>query len=212
LPGILATDRLAVRPADQDSASADQKKSHLHFRRHSGRSILVRVDFNLHAARRVAVVRDRTPGGGSGGQISGCVLRHRCGKLSKGSHKEKNGQSNFLSERSKLLRIRSPTLEKRHPKGPPSFSPSCRKTCSSSMVVLAIPRAWQMLDRNRARCAPAAHAAPIPALPHVIEATLNHTIPGVAGVYRQHNFVEEKKAALEGLATLVLDIVGPTSD
>jgi hypothetical protein len=26
------------------------------------------------------------------------------------------------------------------------------------------------------------------------------------------NFVEEKKAALEGLATLVLDIVGPTSD
>ena len=49
-------------------------------------------------------------------------------------------------------------------------------------------------------------------LPHVIEATLNHTIPGVAGVYRRHNFVEEKKAALEGLATLVLDIVGPTSD
>jgi hypothetical protein len=43
-------------------------------------------------------------------------------------------------------------------------------------------------------------------------ATLNHTIPGVAGVYRRHNFVEEKKAALEGLATLVLDIVGPTSD
>ena len=69
-----------------------------------------------------------------------------------------------------------------------------------------------MSDRNRARCAPAAHAAPIPALPHVIEATLNHTIPGVAGVHRRHNFVEEKKAALEGLATLVLDIVGPTSD
>src|SRR2546430_2629086 len=43
-------------------------------------------------------------------------------------------------------------------------------------------------------------------------ATLNHTIPGMAGVYRRHNFVEEKKAALEGLATLVLDIVGPTSD
>ena len=49
------------------------------------------------------------------------------------------------------------------------------------------------------------------AQPHVIEAALNHTIPGVAGVYRRHNFVEEKKAALEGLATLVLDIVGPTS-
>jgi hypothetical protein len=60
----------------------------------------------------------------------------------------------------------------------------------------------------RARCAPAAHAAPIPALPHVIEATLNHTIPGVAGVYRRHNFVEEKKAALEALASLLASIVG----
>ena len=44
-------------------------------------------------------------------------------------------------------------------------------------------------------------------LPHVIEATLNHTIPGVAGVYRRHNFIEEKKAAMEGLASLVLEIV-----
>jgi hypothetical protein len=74
------------------------------------------------------------------------------------------------------------------------------------MVVLAIPRAWQMSDRNRARCAPAAHAAPIPALPHVIEATLNHTIPGVAGVYRRHNFIVEKKEALEALARLLADI------
>jgi integrase len=49
-------------------------------------------------------------------------------------------------------------------------------------------------------------------LPHVIEATLGHTIPGVAGVYRRHNFIEEKKAAMEGLATLVLDIVGPSPD
>jgi integrase len=44
-------------------------------------------------------------------------------------------------------------------------------------------------------------------LPHVIEATLNHTVPGVAGVYRRHNFVEEKKAALEDRARLLLDIV-----
>jgi hypothetical protein len=44
-------------------------------------------------------------------------------------------------------------------------------------------------------------------LPHVIEATLNHTIPGVAGVYRRHNFVEEKKAALESLAGLLAKIV-----
>jgi integrase len=44
-------------------------------------------------------------------------------------------------------------------------------------------------------------------LPHVIEATLGHTIPGVAGVYRRHNFVEEKKAALEALAALLAKIV-----
>jgi integrase len=49
-------------------------------------------------------------------------------------------------------------------------------------------------------------------LPHVIEATLGHTISGVAGVYRRHNFIEEKKAALEGLARLMLDIVGPSPD
>ena len=34
------------------------------------------------------------------------------------------------------------------------------------------------------------------ALPHVIEATLNHKVRGVVGVYRRHNFVEEKKDAL----------------
>jgi hypothetical protein len=44
-------------------------------------------------------------------------------------------------------------------------------------------------------------------LPHVIEGTLNHTIPGVAGVYRRHNFVEEKKAALNALAVLLAKIV-----
>jgi integrase len=44
-------------------------------------------------------------------------------------------------------------------------------------------------------------------LPHVIEATLNHKVGGVAGVYRRHNFVEEKKAAMEGLAQLLTSIV-----
>jgi integrase len=44
-------------------------------------------------------------------------------------------------------------------------------------------------------------------LPHVIEAALNHTIPGVAGVYRRHNFIDEKRAALEALAGLVAQIV-----
>jgi hypothetical protein len=44
-------------------------------------------------------------------------------------------------------------------------------------------------------------------LPHVIEATLNHTIPGVAGVYRRHNFVEEKRDAMEALSALLAKIV-----
>jgi hypothetical protein len=44
-------------------------------------------------------------------------------------------------------------------------------------------------------------------LPHVIEATLNHKVRGVAGVYRRHNFIEEKLAALEALARLVFDSV-----
>jgi integrase len=44
-------------------------------------------------------------------------------------------------------------------------------------------------------------------LPHVIEATLNHKVRGVAGVYRRHSFVEEKTAALGRLATLLKSIV-----
>jgi integrase len=41
----------------------------------------------------------------------------------------------------------------------------------------------------------------------VIERVLNHKIKGVAGVYQWHHWEEEKRAALERLATLVLDIV-----
>jgi len=44
-------------------------------------------------------------------------------------------------------------------------------------------------------------------LPHVAEKVLNHVTPGIAGVYQRHNWIEEKKDALERLATLVLDIV-----
>src|SRR6516162_1323882 len=40
----------------------------------------------------------------------------------------------------------------------------------------------------------------------VIEAALNHTIKGVAGVYQRHNFIEEKTAALEALARLLKTI------
>lgn len=42
-------------------------------------------------------------------------------------------------------------------------------------------------------------------LPHVV--VLNHVTPGIAGVYQYHNWIEEKRDALERLATLVLDIV-----
>ena len=55
LPGVLAFDRLASRPVDQDSASAHDEEPCLHFRRHSGFSSLARVDLDLHASRHVAV-------------------------------------------------------------------------------------------------------------------------------------------------------------
>jgi integrase len=51
-------------------------------------------------------------------------------------------------------------------------------------------------------------------LPHVVEKVLNHVTPGIAGVYQHHNWLEEKRDALERLASLVFDIVGadtPTS-
>jgi integrase len=48
-------------------------------------------------------------------------------------------------------------------------------------------------------------------LPHVIEATLNHKVRGVGGVYRRHNFVDEKRQAMEALANLVREIVGETT-
>jgi integrase len=44
-------------------------------------------------------------------------------------------------------------------------------------------------------------------LPHVIDKTLNHVTRGVAGVYARHNYIEEKKAAMEALATLLAKIV-----
>jgi integrase len=43
-------------------------------------------------------------------------------------------------------------------------------------------------------------------LPHVIDKVLNHVTRGVAGVYARHNYIEEKRDALERLATLVSDI------
>jgi hypothetical protein len=44
-------------------------------------------------------------------------------------------------------------------------------------------------------------------LPHVVEKVLNHVTPGIAGVYQHHNWLEEKKAAMEALAQLLTSIV-----
>jgi Phage integrase family len=44
-------------------------------------------------------------------------------------------------------------------------------------------------------------------LPHVNDKVLNHVTRGVAGVYARHNYIEEKKAAMEALASLLASIV-----
>jgi integrase len=44
-------------------------------------------------------------------------------------------------------------------------------------------------------------------LPHVVEKVLNHVTPGIAGVYQHHNWLEEKRDALERLAALLANIV-----
>jgi integrase len=44
-------------------------------------------------------------------------------------------------------------------------------------------------------------------LPDIAERVLGHAIPGVRGVYDRHSFFNEKRAALEGLASLVEQIV-----
>jgi integrase len=44
-------------------------------------------------------------------------------------------------------------------------------------------------------------------LPHVIEACLNHKLGGVKGVYQRHEFIPEKRAAMEALASLLTKIV-----
>jgi hypothetical protein len=41
----------------------------------------------------------------------------------------------------------------------------------------------------------------------VIEACLNHKLGGVKGVYQRHEFIPEKRAAMEGLVSLLAKIV-----
>jgi integrase len=44
-------------------------------------------------------------------------------------------------------------------------------------------------------------------LPHVVDRVLNHSTPGMAGRYGRHNWVEEKRDALERLAAFITKIV-----
>ncbi len=43
--------------------------------------------------------------------------------------------------------------------------------------------------------------------PDISERVLGHVIPGVEGVYDRHSYLDEKRDALEKLATMVDDIV-----
>lgn len=45
--------------------------------------------------------------------------------------------------------------------------------------------------------------------PDISERVLGHAIPGVAGVYDRHAYVEEKREALEALAALLNRIIQP---
>ena len=44
------------------------------------------------------------------------------------------------------------------------------------------------------------------------ERVLGHAIPGVHGIYNQHDYVPEKALALEKLATLIQHIVEPVDN
>ena len=46
----------------------------------------------------------------------------------------------------------------------------------------------------------------------VIEKALNHSIPGVAGVYNRAQYIEQRKAALESWAKYILGLVGDTPE
>ena len=44
------------------------------------------------------------------------------------------------------------------------------------------------------------------------ERVLNHVIPGVRGVYDRYDYVEEKRAAMDGLTSLVRRIIEPDTN
>jgi integrase len=63
---------------------------------------------------------------------------------------------------------------------------------------------WTLHDL---RCTAATLLQRAGVLPHVIEACLNHKLGGVKGVYQRHEFIPEKREAMEALAALLSKIV-----
>jgi hypothetical protein len=43
--------------------------------------------------------------------------------------------------------------------------------------------------------------------PHIIERILNHTIPGVAAIYNQHDYLRERRDAIERWSDHVATLV-----
>jgi integrase len=69
--------------------------------------------------------------------------------------------------------------------------------------MLNIPH-WTLHDLRRTAATLMERAG---VLPHVIDKVLNHVTRGVAGVYARHNYIEEKRDAVERLSALLHEIV-----
>jgi integrase len=50
------------------------------------------------------------------------------------------------------------------------------------------------------------HLASLGIVPHVAERCLNHKLKGVEGIYNRHDYFEERKAALDAWAALLLEL------
>ena len=101
--------------------------------------------------------------------------------------------SGFSRAKASLDDLMADVGAKETPKGAPRIEPwifhDLRRTCASGMASLGIA-------------------------PHIVEAVLNHksgTIKGVAAVYNRHQYVAEKRRALEAWAQRVTEIVAGES-
>ena len=65
---------------------------------------------------------------------------------------------------------------------------------------------WTIHDLRRTARSLMARAG---VLAEIGERVLNHAIPGVRGVYNRHDYVEEKRRALDALAALIARIIDP---